>query len=128
MPESHTFTARVRRTRVGNICTSECLSVHHWWGGGYPVPGLDGGGGTPSQVWMVGEGTPSQVWMVGGIHHPRSDGGGGYPIPRLMVGEVPHLRSGWWGCTQSQVWMVGGTLSQVWMVGGVPEVPPTMTG
>ena len=37
------ITARVLSTREGNIYTWECLSVHHWWGGG----------GTPSQVWGV---------------------------------------------------------------------------
>ena len=75
---------------------SVCLLTFQ--GGGYPIPGLDGGWG----------GTPSQVWMVGGGGIPGLDGGG-YPrswwlgrvLQVWMVGGVPRVppmaRSGWWG-------------------------------
>ena len=44
------------------------------WVGGYPIPGLDGGGSTPFQVWMVGGtlGTPHHDWM-------------GYPSPTSIA-------------------------------------------
>ena len=87
------LTARVRSMREGNIYTWECLSVHHWCGGGTPsqVWGdpISGLGGTPSKVWMGG--TLSQVW---GVPHPRSGwwGGGGYLIPGLAWGyPIPGL-------------------------------------
>ena len=108
--------------------------------GGYPIPGL-GGGGTPSQVW-VGGGTPSQVWVggypipgLGEGGYPIPGLGGGYPIPGLG-GGVPHPRSEWGG-TPSQVWVGGypilglgerGTPSQVWMVGGVTPPPLARSG
>ena len=64
------------------------------WVGGYPIPGLDGGGGTPSQVWMVGGGgTPSQVWMVGGTSSwgtPPTMTGWGTLQPGLDGGGYPH--------------------------------------
>ena len=54
--------------------------------GVYPIPGLDGGGGTPSQVWTGGVphsqvmGVPhSQVWTEG------------YPIPGVDGGGYPRL-------------------------------------
>ena len=47
------------------------------WGWGYPFPGLDGDGGTPSQVWM------------GGYPFPGLDGGG-YPFPG-QEGGLPIL-------------------------------------
>ena len=70
--------AYVVREKV--IYTWECLSVHHWGGGGYPIQL-----GVPHHrsMWRVphlangGGGTPSQVWT------------GGYPIPGLARG-VPH--------------------------------------
>ena len=82
------------------------LSVHtSMGGGGYPVPGLDGGG----------------------VPHPRSGQEGGYPIPGLDGG--PHPRSGQRG-TPSQVWM-GGIPSQVWTEGTPSQVwgyPPARSG
>ena len=60
---------------LGNVCL---FTIGR---GGYPIPGLDGGGegGYPIPGLMVRVGgTPSQVWMVGG-----------YPIPGLMVGGYP---------------------------------------
>ena len=71
-----------------------CPGAWPGWGGGYPIPGVDGGyhlprswqGVPPSQVWMRGVSThfpgldegvpPSQVWM-GGTHFPGLDRG--YP-------------------------------------------------
>ena len=136
------FTARVRSTMEGNIYTSECLSVHHWWG---RTPSQVWGGGTLSQVWVGGtpsqvwvEGTPSQVWwgrypvpgLGGGIPQPRS---GGDPVPGLVGGTLSQV---WMGGTPCQVWM-GGTWgtppTQVWMLRGTPHhdwmgYPLPMTG
>ena len=48
---------------------------------GYPIPGLGGGGGTPSQVWTGVPGVPpNQVWM-------------GYP-PRPGMGYSPQTWDG----------------------------------
>ena len=57
------FTARIRRMREGNIVS---LCSHLRGGtpilpdGGYPFPGLDGGGTGGAPIWLVG-GTPSGV-------------------------------------------------------------------
>ena len=117
------FTAHIQRMREGNIFSLSTLAE----GGGYPVPGPDGGVPYPRSRWgypipgldrgvphsrsrwegypIPGPdgGTPSQVWM--GVSDPRSRWG--YPIPGLDRG-VPHPRS-----------EQGGTPSQVHM--GVPH-------
>ena len=114
------ITTRIQRMGEGNI-----FSLFTVVGGGVPLPGLDGGGGTLSQVWG---GTPSQVR---GVPQPGLDGGGylGYPP----------VRSGWWGYSPGQVWIVGGypwypsttrtgwgTPHQDWM--GYPPPSTTRTG
>ena len=90
------FTARIRRMREGSVLTLSTISGGGTpsqvcgWGvphprsvGGYPVPGLDGGGGYPSQVWMVG-GTPARSgWW--GVPQPDLDGGG-YPPSQVWMG------------------------------------------
>ena len=74
---THIYNYRPRTKYEGRYCFHRCLSVNisggggvggvphprfGWWGrGGYPIPGLDGGGGgTPSQVWGGGGGTPAR--------------------------------------------------------------------
>ena len=60
-----------------------------WIGGGYPFPGLDGMGVSPSDVWMGGTPFPGLDW--------------GYPLQMVWVGDTPsqvrtgrHLsRTGW---------------------------------
>ena len=82
----------------GKVIVSVCVSVHTWgwvpqpadggyphlrsgWGGGYPIPGLDGGG------------YPISHPAYGGYPIPGLDGGG-YPLPRSGQG-VPH--PAYWG-------------------------------
>ena len=78
-------------------------------GGGYPIPGLDGGVPHPRSGWG---GTPSQVWM--GLPHPRS--GQGVPHPR-----VPH-RPGLDGNPPHHDWMGYPPIMTGW------GIPPTMAG
>ena len=61
----------------------------------------------------------------GGVGYPISGlDGGGYPISGLDGGGVPHPRSGWWGGTPSQVWMVEGGHPIPGLDGGGYPVPP----
>ena len=87
-----------------------------WWGatpsqvwmGGYPIPGLDGGGVPrvpPHHDWLGYP--PGPDWMVGGTQGTTHD-----------WTEYPQARSGWWGDTQVPPTMTG------W---GKPP-PPTITG
>ena len=87
-----------RTRRKGNIFSLSTLAggstLSQVWKGGYPIPGLDGGGWypIPGPDWgypTPGPGgvTPSQVWM--GVLHPRSRWGW-YPI--LLTGGYPHPR------------------------------------
>ena len=77
------ITARVRSMREGNIYTLECLSVYHWFGGGYPIPG------------PVREGGRYPIPGLDG-GYPFQGPGGGYPIPGLDGGTPPlHPDLGW---------------------------------
>ena len=103
-------TARVRSTREGNIYTWECLFTIGGVGG-YPIPGLDGGGRYPvpgsgrGGYPILGSGRGYPIQLMAGYPIPGLDGGvphpadGGYPIPGLDGGTP----SSWQGGTPSQV-------------------------
>ena len=76
-----------------------------------PQPGLDGG-------------YPSQVLMVEGVPRPGLDGE--VPQPGLDGGGGTLARSGWWGATPSQVWMVGWGVPWPGLDGG--GLPPARSG
>ena len=91
------ITTRIRRMREGNILRGRGGTLSQVWeggapslvqmgGGGYPIPGLDGGE----------------------VSHPRS--GGGYPVPGLDGGyPIPGLHGGY------PILLTGGTPSHFWM-------------
>ena len=89
------ITALVLSTMEGNIHTWECLSVHHWWGGGVSRP-------------RSGRGVP----------HPRS--GWGVPIPGVGGYPVPGLGG---GVTLSQVWGVPHPRFGQGLPGVLPPLP-----
>ena len=66
------------------------MSVHHWWRGRVPYP--RSGGGTPSQVWVGGYPIPGLDG--GGVPHPRSGRGGRVSQPGLDGGGAPGVPPG----------------------------------
>ena len=129
------ITARVRTTG-GYVFTGVCL-FNFFFGGGYPITGLDRG--LPNPRSGQGRYPIPGLDGGGGVLNPRSGWWGGTWVPStMMMGYLPI----WPGCTPpSQVWMVGGSRvpppplldgvppsGQVWMVGGPRVPPPTMTG
>ena len=111
-PPVPTVFYRPRTKYEGRYCCTVlagfCLLTFR--GGGYSVPGLEGGypGYPPGQVWMVGGPRSRSGWEVPHLRsgygaYPVPDLGGGYPIPGLGGGAphprsvwgVPHPRSGW---------------------------------
>ena len=65
-----------------------------WMMGGYPIPGLDGGGYLgypPSQVWMVGGYLSTPTWLDGYPPPPWLDG---YPHHHDWMGYPPNM-TGW---------------------------------
>ena len=83
------------------LCVSPHLDQRK---GGYPIPGLDGGGGGRGGISGLDRGVP-HLRSAWGVPHLRSGWGGypisgldgGYPMPGLDGGGVPSLsaRIGW---------------------------------
>ena len=140
------FTAPVHSTREGNVLTPVCVSVHTcrggypisgsqvWGGGGYPIPGLAGGGvlhprsgleGTLSQVW-IGWIPPPKTWD--GVppctldRVPPQDLGQGTPTPSPEMGYLPWTWDGvppldkGWGTPPRQISIA----STCYAAGGMP--------
>ena len=125
------ITVRVR-TYDGRLCFHRCVSVQLSGGvphsrsgrGGIPIPGLAGGGGTPSQVWPGGY--PSKVWLGGGT--PSQVWSGGVPPDQVWMGYPPGPgtgspppRPGTGYPPPDQVWIrQSSTASTCYAAGGVP--------